>query len=96
MMSFAMGQYQEMSSIWDCPLRSFYFGTKKGLLNFKEKNLDLEEKMSKLVIMKTLCARLPSPVTNGPAAHGSRCAWWRVLAGNRSEPCWRLRAVGRE
>lgn len=46
MVSFTMVQYWEMSSIRDCPLKRFYYDIRKeGLLNFKVKNLDLEEKM---------------------------------------------------
>lgn len=48
MVPFALGQYWEMSSIRDCPLKSFYFGIRKeGFLNFKVKKnkLDLEGHM---------------------------------------------------
>lgn len=72
MVSFAVAQYQEMSSILDCPRKSFVLffvflkkilveGKKKELLNFKVKNLDLEEKNVKVGNNGDFVCRTPQP-----------------------------------
>lgn len=49
--------------------------------------------MGKLITMKTLFARHPSPVTNGPAACGA-ALWLGALAGNRSEQALETLGLG--